>query len=231
MNLKSPIRASKHRYCATVKNGYKTLLKCRLSFPEVFSQYRTLKTLSRTVSIQEELVSYQCQNGHKLIYQCQNGHKLLVDQCQTNVYHPIILLIFDGILFVIVGVILLCVSSVALLSILSLALLLKKILALLFWDEGGFNRLNSVVLLFILSMTLLFLPYIFFLYIFFLYLFLLYIFFMSTSWLPTLSLQLSFLSYCIKLSLQIYVWLQVYIRVRVLVDWLFSPHCSILWFS
>ena len=128
-------------------------------------------------------------------------------------------------------VILLCMLNVALLSILSLTLLLKKILALLFWDEGGFNRLNSVVLLFILSMTLLFLPYIFFLYIFFLYLFLLYIFFMSTSWLPTLSLQLSFLSYCIKLSLQIYVWLQVYIRVRVLVDWLFSPHCSILWFS
>ena len=75
-----------------------------------------------------------------------------------------------------VGVKLLCMSNVALLSILSLTLLLKKILALLFWDEGGFNRLNSVVLLFILSMTLLFLPY-----IFFLYLFLLYIFFMSTS--------------------------------------------------
>ena len=48
MNLKSPIRASKHSYCAvytdqislisldiqaSVKKGYKILLKCRLTFP------------------------------------------------------------------------------------------------------------------------------------------------------------------------------------------------------
>ena len=114
----------------------------------------------------------------------------------------------------------LSVSSLALLSLLSLVLSFGNILVLLFWNEGGSDHLNSVALLLILIIALLFLPYTFFLYILFLCLFLLYIFFMPTSWRPTLLLQVSFLSYCIKLSLQIYVWLQVYTA-----GWLFVPHC------
>jgi len=38
----------------------------------------------KPVSIQVQLICYQCQHGHTLSYQCQNGHKLLIDQCQTN---------------------------------------------------------------------------------------------------------------------------------------------------
>ena len=73
----------------------------------------------------------------------------------------------------------LSVSSLVLLSLLSLVLLFGNILALLFWNEGGSDHLNSVALLLILIIALLFLPYTFFLYILFLCLFLLYIFFMS----------------------------------------------------
>ena len=67
---------------------------------------------------------------------------------------PIILLFFDGILFILVGVALLSILSLALLSILSLTLLLGNLLALLFWNQGSFEHLNSFSLLFILNMTL-----------------------------------------------------------------------------
>ena len=94
----------------------------------------------------------------------------------------LLLLIFGGTHFAIVGVTLLSI--------------IWHILSLLFLNDGGFRHLNSVALLLILLMTLLFLRYIFSL---------------STSCLPTFPLQVLFLSYYIKLSLYIYVWLQVYI--------------------
>ena len=48
------------------------------------SKCRTLKTSSRTVSVQVQLVSYKCQPGHKLFSdQCQtNGHDLIGSECQ-----------------------------------------------------------------------------------------------------------------------------------------------------
>ena len=63
----------------------------------ICSKCRTRKTASRPLSIQvqlvsyqsqangHDLVSYQCQQGHKLSYQCHHGHELLNDQYQTNV--------------------------------------------------------------------------------------------------------------------------------------------------
>ena len=50
----------------------------------VISNCRNRKTATSTVSIQVQLVSYQCQHGHKLSFQCLNWIKLLSDQCQTN---------------------------------------------------------------------------------------------------------------------------------------------------
>ena len=63
----------------------------------ICSKCCTRKTAIRQVTIQIQLVSYQCQHGHKLSnyqcqtnghdlvsYRCQQGHKLLIDQCQTN---------------------------------------------------------------------------------------------------------------------------------------------------
>ena len=48
------------------------------------SKCRTCITASRSVLIQVQIFSYQCQHESKLSYQCQNEHKLLVDQCQTD---------------------------------------------------------------------------------------------------------------------------------------------------
>ncbi len=44
------------------------------------------KTGLRPVSIQVQLVSYQCQHGHKLVnYQCQStGHELVSNQCHNR---------------------------------------------------------------------------------------------------------------------------------------------------
>ena len=118
------------------------------------------------------------------------------------VSRPIILFIFDGILFVKVGVTLLFVLSLALLSILCLALLLGKVLALLFWNEGGFEHLNSVALLFMLIMTLLSLPY---------------TFFCTSSFCTSSCCTYTYTYIHIHItSLQIFVWLPVYTWVWVL---------------
>ena len=109
----------------------------------------------------------------------------------------LLLLIFGGTHFAIVGVTLLSI--------------IWHILSHLFLNDGGFRHLNSVALLLILLMTLLFLRF---------------IFSISTS-----CLQVLFLSYYIKLSLYIYVWLQVYTWVWIPVDWLVGPPYIFTWLS
>ena len=53
---------------------------------KVFSKCRTLKTSSRTVSVQVQRVSYKCQPGHKLFSnQCQtNGRNLIGSECHAG---------------------------------------------------------------------------------------------------------------------------------------------------
>ena len=58
--------------------SYHTLCK------DASSKCRTRKTVFRTVSIQVQLESYQCQHGHKLRYPCQNGHNLLIKRPLPN---------------------------------------------------------------------------------------------------------------------------------------------------
>ena len=125
-------------------------------------------------------------NQHNLTQVAVHGLQMVLLYCPTVLFLGIralllvssllLLLIFGGTHFAIVGVTLLSI--------------IWHILSLLFLNDGGFRHLNSVALLLILLMTLLFLRY---------------IFSISTSCLPTFPLQVLFLSYYIKLSLYIYV--------------------------
>ena len=51
----------------------------------IWSKLCNLKTASRTVSVQVQLVSYKCQPGHTFFSdQCQiNGHDLIGSGCHT----------------------------------------------------------------------------------------------------------------------------------------------------